>query len=117
MLGAVEAHLAGRGVQRDDAHALLEAVDAGADFFDDSGQFVAEQRGRNDHAGVIAALVHLEVGAAGQGDLDLDQNLAVTHARDGDFFDLQGLLCRTGRQRSFFRSLLASFRVTADHRG
>ncbi len=89
MLGAVKAHLAGSGVEGDDAHALLEAVDAGADFLDDSGQFVAEQGGRDDHAGMVAALEHLEISAAGQGDLDLDQNLAVTHARDGDFFDLQ----------------------------
>ena len=89
MLGAVEAHLAGGGVEGDDAHALLEAVDSGADFLDDSGQFVAEQSRGNDHAGVVAALVHLEIGAAGQCDLDLDQNLAVSHARDGNFFNLK----------------------------
>jgi hypothetical protein len=38
---------------------------------------------------VIAALVHLEIGAAGQGDLDFDQDLAVSHARDGYFFNLE----------------------------
>ena len=89
MLGAVETHLAGRGVEGDDAHAFLEAVDAGADLLDDSGQFVAEEGRRDDHAGVIAALVDLEIGAAGQRDLDFDQNLAVTDARNRYFFDLE----------------------------
>ena len=89
MFGAVEAHLARGGVQGDDAHALLESVDAGSDFLDDSGQFVAEQGGRNDHAGVVAALVHLKIGAAGQGNLNFDQNLAFSHARDRYFFNLE----------------------------
>ena len=89
MLGAVEAHLAGRGVEGDDAHALLEAIDSGADFLNDSGEFVAEQGGRNDHAGVIAALVNLEIGAAGEGNLNLDENLAVSDARDGNLFDFE----------------------------
>jgi len=69
VLGAVEAHLARGGVEGDDAHAFLEAVDAGADFLDDSGQFVTEKGGWDNHAGVVAALVHLEIRAAGQGDL------------------------------------------------
>jgi hypothetical protein len=88
MLGAVEAHLARGGVEGDDAHALLESVDTGANFLDDSGEFVAEEGRGNDHAGVITALVHLEVGAAGEGNLDLNQNFAITHARDGNFLDL-----------------------------
>ena len=88
MLGAIEAHLAGRRVQSDDAHAFLESVDPGAHLFDHSGQFVSEQCGRNDHAGVIAALVDLEVGPTGQGDLDLYENLAIANARDRDLFDL-----------------------------
>jgi hypothetical protein len=50
---------------------------------------MAEEGGRDDHAGVVAALVHLEISAAGQGDLDFDQNLAVSHARDGYFFDFE----------------------------
>ena len=89
MLGAVEAHLARGGVERDNAHALLEAINSGSDFLDDSGEFVAEQGGRDDHAGMIAALVDLEIGTAGQGDLDLDENLAVSDARDGNFFDFE----------------------------
>ncbi len=92
MLGAVEAHLARSGVQGYDAHALLETIDPGADFLNYAGQFVAEQGGRNDHAGMVATLVHLKIGAAGQGDLYFDQNLAVSHARDGYFFDLEVFL-------------------------
>jgi len=57
MLGAVEAHLARGGVQGNHAHALLETVDAGADLLDDTSQFMAEQGGRDDHAGVVATLI------------------------------------------------------------
>src|SRR4029077_17062637 len=89
VLGAVEAHLAGRGVQGYDAHALLEAIDVSTNLLDDSSEFVAEKRRGHDHAGVIAALVHLEVGAAGQGDLNFDENLAIADAWDGYFFDLE----------------------------
>ena len=89
MLGAVEAHLTGGGIQRYDAHAFFEAMNAGADFFDDPGEFVSEEGGRDDHAGVIAALVDLEVSAAGERDLDFDQDFALFHAGDGNFFDLQ----------------------------
>src|SRR5579864_5634538 len=63
VLGAVKAHLAGRGVEGYDTHALLEAVDVSTNLLNDSGEFVAEKRRRHDHARVIAALVHLEIGA------------------------------------------------------
>ena len=90
VLGAVEAHLAGGGVKCDHAHALLEAEDAFADFFDHTGQFVAEEGGRNNHAGVIAALIHLKVGAAGESHLHLDQGSSpFSHARDRHSFDLE----------------------------
>ena len=89
VLGAVEAHLAGRGIERHHAHALLEAVHALADFLDYAGQFVAEERGRDDHAGVVAALIDLEIGAAGESDLDFDQHFALFHARDGHSFNLE----------------------------
>src|SRR5579872_1057898 len=65
VLGAVKAHLARGGVERDDAHALLEAVNSGSDLFDDAGQFVAEERGGNNHAGMVAALIDLQVCATG----------------------------------------------------
>ena len=90
MLGTVEAHLARGGIEGDDAHALLETIDAGADFLDHSGQFVAEESRGNDHGvGVVAPLVHLQVGAAGECNLHFDEDLAVTDAGDGDFFDFQ----------------------------
>jgi hypothetical protein len=89
MFGAVEAHLARRGIQGDDAHAFLESVDTGSYFLDDSGQFMAEQGGRHDHAGMVAALVHLKISAAGQGNLNFDQNLAFSHARDRYFLNLE----------------------------
>ena len=89
MFGAVKAHLAGRGVEGYDTHALLEAIDVSTNLLHDSGKFVAEKRRRHDHARVIAPLVHLEIGAASQGDLNFDENLAIADARDGYFFDLE----------------------------
>ncbi len=59
MLGAIEAQAAGGGVQGNDTHSLLEAANSRSYFFDGAGQFVPEQGGGNDHAGVIAALVNL----------------------------------------------------------
>ena len=44
MLGAVEAHLAGCGIECDNAHALLKAVDALTDFFDHSSQFMRQNK-------------------------------------------------------------------------
>ncbi len=91
MARAVEAHLAGRGIQCDNLHALLESANAGADYFDDSGEFVSEQGGRNDHAGVVAALIDLEVGAASQCDLHLDQYLAILDVGDGNLLNFHVL--------------------------
>src|ERR1700693_2997046 len=84
---AVEAHLARGGVECDHAHALFEGVDAFAYLLDHSGEFVAEEGGRDDHAGVIAALIHLEVGAAGERHLHFNQDLALFDARDGNSFN------------------------------
>ena len=89
MLGAVETHLAGSGIQCHHAHALLEAVDALANLFDDSGQFVAKKGGGHDHAGVVAALIYLEIGAAGKSHLHFDQHLALFDARDRHSFNLE----------------------------
>ena len=101
MLGAEEAHPAGRRVERHHAHALLEAAYAVADFFDDTCQFMPKQRGRNNHARMVAALVDLQVGAAGQRHLDLDQDLAFAHARNRDLFDLDVLFAIEDRRRHF----------------
>ncbi len=89
VLGAVEAHLARRGIQRDYLHALLEAMNAFADFFDDSGQLVAKERRGNDHAGVIAALIHFEIGTAGESHLDFDEDLSLFDAGDGYSFNFK----------------------------
>src|ERR1022692_204162 len=89
VLGAVEAHLAGGGIQGHDLHALLETVDALADFLDDSGQFVAEERGRDDHAGVVTALIDFKIGAAGEGYLYFDEHFSLFDARDGHSFNLE----------------------------
>jgi hypothetical protein len=88
MLGAVETHLAGRGIERDHALTFFESVNAFADFLNDPGEFVSEERRRDDHASVIAALVDLEVGAAGERHLHFDQDLAFFHARDRYTFNL-----------------------------
>jgi hypothetical protein len=50
---------------------------------------VAEERGRHDHAGVIAALIYLEIGAAGESDLHFDEDLSLFDARDGHSFNLE----------------------------
>ena len=91
MLGAVEAHLAGRGIQRHHPHAFFEAAHSVPDFFNHAGQFVSEQRRRDNHARVIAALVDLQVGAAGQCDLHFDQYFPIANPRDGHSFNLHVL--------------------------
>jgi len=60
-----------------------------ANFFDYAGQFMAKQCGGHNHAGVVAALVHLEISPAGESDLYFDQHLAFFDARDGHSFNLQ----------------------------
>src|SRR5271157_3235094 len=59
VLGAIEAHAARRRVERDYAHALFKATHTQPDFLNRTRQFMPEQRRRNNHAGVIAALIDL----------------------------------------------------------
>src|SRR6185369_4337022 len=66
----------------------LESFNTGTDFFDHSGEFVPEQSGGHDHARMIAALVHLQVGAAGKGYRHLHQNFAISHPRNWYPFNL-----------------------------
>src|SRR3984957_4531357 len=89
MLGAVETHLARGGIQSNNTLPLLEADDALAYFFNDASQFMAEQGRRNDHAGVVAALVNFEIGTTSECDLNFNQHLAFFHARDGHSFNLE----------------------------
>jgi hypothetical protein len=58
------------------------------DFLDRARQFMPEQRRRHNHAGVIAPLIHLQIRAAGQRHVDLDQNFALSHTRDRHSFNL-----------------------------
>ena len=88
MFGAVEAHLAGRRIQRHYPHALFEAAYTVPDFFNHSGKFMSEERRRDNHARVIAALVDLKIGTAGQCDLHLDQHFPIANSRDGYSFNL-----------------------------
>ena len=50
---------------------------------------MAEQGGRHNHAGVIAALIHLQIRAASESHLHFDEHFALSHARDGHSFDLE----------------------------
>src|SRR5256885_1581297 len=48
-----------------------------------------KQRRRDDHARVVATLIDLQVGSAGQRDLHFDQYFPVTYAGNRHFFNLQ----------------------------
>ena len=98
VFGTIETHAAGRGVQRHHAHALLEALDVGPDLFDDTCQFVAKQRRRHNHAGMVAPLIHLQIGAAGQGNLHLDQNFPFAQLGNRHLLDLYVLFAIEDRR-------------------
>src|SRR5581483_3903167 len=68
-------------------------------FLDHSRQFVPEQRRRNDHARVIAALIHLEVSTAGERHLHFDKHFAIAHSGDGNLFDFYVLFSVEDRCR------------------
>src|SRR5262249_15293662 len=80
---AVKTGLAGRGVQRNHPRALLEAAYTRPNFFNDAGEFMPEQRRRDNHSPMIAALVNFEIGPAGEGNLHFHQDLAILESRDG----------------------------------
>jgi hypothetical protein len=52
---------------------------------------VAEESGRDDHARVVSAFIDLEIGAAGQSDLDFDKHLTTAGMRDRHFLNLHVL--------------------------
>jgi hypothetical protein len=68
---------------------LQGARDIRANLFDDSGQLVAKDGRRSNHAGVIAALPDLEVGSASERDFHAHQRLVRRQPRNADTFDLQ----------------------------
>ena len=67
---------AGSGVERHHAVAGSETVNSLAGLDDGSGQLVAEERRRNNHARVIAAAKDLQVGSAGERSAHLDNQFA-----------------------------------------
>src|SRR5580704_69829 len=87
MLRTVETHPAGSGVESHDAHTPLEPANTGTNFLNHTSEFVTKKRGRHDHASMVAALVDLQVSAASEGDLDLDEHLPLVDARDRNLLD------------------------------
>ena len=78
---------AGAGVGDDDAVADVPVFHVGRGLADDAGEFVAEDGGRDDHAGVVAALENFQVRAAGQRHLDGDADFAGAERWLGAFFN------------------------------
>jgi hypothetical protein len=62
------------------------------DFGDHTRELMPEDAGWSQHAGMIAAPEHLEVGAACQGGSDADADLALGEDRFGQVFDSDILL-------------------------
>jgi hypothetical protein len=92
LLGALAeiALAAGGRVDRDDTVAEFKIhtfFDAFAQFDDSAGELMAEEGGRLDHLGVVAAAEDFEVGAAGEGYGDFEDEFAGVGARDGNLFD------------------------------
>src|SRR3984885_10520889 len=73
---AEEAVTAGGGVEGNDTIARHEVSDSFAGLHDGAGKLVSEERGRNDHARVIAAAKDFEIGAAGERRAHFDNELA-----------------------------------------
>ena len=96
---AIKTHLARRGVQRHHPHPLLEPAHTRPNFLDHSSQFVPKQRGRNNHARVVSALVDLEIRPTSQGDLHFYQHFAFAHSGDGNAFDFYVLFAVEDRCR------------------
>src|SRR5438876_11476264 len=91
MFRAIEAHLAGRGIQGDDAHSYLESADILANFLDHSSQFVSEEGWWHNHASMIAALINFQIGAAGQRELHVNSHLSIGNVRSRYLFNLHFL--------------------------
>ncbi len=89
---AVKAAQAGRGICSDNTQAQappgVDSLPHRGDFADD---FVAENRGRLDHLGVIAALPDFEVGAIGEREAHAQQDFVGGQRRNIDFFQAQVL--------------------------
>jgi hypothetical protein len=75
-----------------DTIAKRPALHGRMDFGDDAGEFVPEDAGRGQHAGVVPASEHLEVRATGQGGPDADADLALGEIRFGQALESDILL-------------------------
>jgi len=85
---AEEADAAGGGIGGNYAHAgTKDWRNCRADSFDDSGKLVAEEGGRLNHAGVIAAAPDFEVSATGESDFHADEDFVDGDGGDGDTLD------------------------------
>src|SRR5207249_3964931 len=58
-----------------------------SDFADDTCEFVAKDRGRHDHPGVIAAFEHLQVGATSQRGLNINPHFTGLKRAGSDLLD------------------------------
>src|SRR5262249_17912699 len=87
-----EALLARGGVGSDDPVADREPRDTLADGDDITCQFVPEHGRGHDHAGMVAAPEHLDVGAAGESYLDSYEDVSAINCRNGYRLDLQVFL-------------------------
>src|ERR1700686_1566757 len=72
MFRTIKTRAARSGVESNHAHAFFEAAHTLANFFDSSRELVPEQSRGHNHAGVIAALVHLQISAACKRDVNFD---------------------------------------------
>ena len=115
---AVEALQAGSGIGRHNTLARPKARDRIANRNHVAGEFVTEDRGRNDHAGVIAAAKDLDVGAAGERGAHADEDVAGPDGGNGNPFQLHVLFAvEYGREhRVIFRHSLGNPRLLADAR-
>jgi hypothetical protein len=89
---AVETFHARRRIRRHDALPHVEPGNVRAHFHDVAGQFVAEDRRRNDHPRMVPAPEHLYVGAAREGRFDANQYVPFPNSRNGHRLDLYVLL-------------------------
>src|SRR6516165_8114068 len=79
------------GVQCDNTHSFFEAFNVWPDLFDDTCQFMPKQCRRHNHPGMVATLVHLQIGTAGQSYLHLDQHFPFVQLRDRHLLNLHVL--------------------------
>ena len=85
---AVETLQARSRVRGYDALSGMESRDIASGLNDVAGQFMAEDCGGDDHARVVSAPEHFDVGAAGQRGLHSDQNVVFANLRNRHRFNL-----------------------------